>query len=154
MMSKESIKQLQSIVSEPDELKRYVLMQLWTQQFFTNSITDPIKRFTDTLNSNSDYNSSSLYDLCRDIKIELQHKNKGLKDIAERMKRNRDILLVLSDTLELGSDVDTKSIQSNIAKLQAQIDINEQYVSRLNKLSEDSIEQILNGPKQTDEHKD
>ena len=146
-------------------------MQLWTQQFFTNSITDPVKRFTDTLNSNTDLRAQSVgqgdcpgngpeyqarlfYDLCRDIKIELQHKNKGLKDIAERMKRNRDILLVLSDTLELGSDVDTKSIQSNIAKLQAQIDINEQYVSRLNKLSEDSIEQILNGPKQTDEHKD
>ena len=143
------MKTLNKLTKESNELKRYVLLNLWLNQYFTSSILDPIRRFEDrmtTLAPDGDP-TSTIYDLCRDIRVELQAKTKQLEEVRDKMLRQRDILKVLSVTLELDNDEQLQNLASNLSKLEGLINTNRDYIQRLSDLSESKISLILNDGK-------
>ena len=148
---KESLKVLHTIISEPDEFKRYNLLQLWTSQLFSRTIIDPVKlhenRLKDTSNLTATLEVQSLYDVLRDIKTSLTIKNEELRKVLGRMKNNVNIIKVLNKTLELNQDNTTDSYESQVHKLEELIERNAKYIEHIGNLSESKIHSIIDDSK-------
>ena len=145
---KESLKVLHSIISEPNEFKRYTLLQLWVSQLFSNTIIDPIKlhenRLKDTSNLTSTLEVQSLYDVLRDIKTSLTIKNEELKKVLEKMKGNMNIIKVLNKALGLEQDTEVNDYNFQVFKLETLINTNNKYIEEIQNLSESKIDKIIN----------
>ena len=145
---KESLKVLHSIISEPNEFKRYTLLQLWVSQLFSNTIIDPVKlhenRLKDTSNLTSTLEVQSLYDVLRDIKTSLTIKNEELKKVLEKMKGNMNIIKVLNKALGLEQDTEVNDYNFQLLKLETLINTNNKYIEEIQNLSESKIDKIIN----------
>lgn len=145
---KESLKVLHSIISEPNEFKRYTLLQLWVSQLFSNTIIDPVKlhenRLKDTSNLTSTLEVQSLYDVLRDIKTSLTIKNEELKKVLEKMKGNMNIIKVLNKALGLEQDTEVNDYKFQVFKLETLINTNNKYIEEIQNLSESKIDKIIN----------
>ena len=145
---KESLKVLHSIITEPNEFKRYTLLQLWVSQLFSTTIIDPIKlhenRLKDTSNLTATLEVQSLYDVLRDIKTSLTIKNEELKKVLDKMKVNMNIIKVLNKALELEQDNTANDYSSNVSKLELLIETNNKYIEQIQNLSESKIDKIIN----------
>lgn len=145
---KEALKVLPGIINEPNEFKRYMLLQLWCIQFYTNTITDPIQlhenRLKDTTNITTDMEVQSLYDVLRAIKTSLTIKNEELSKVLLRMKQNMNIIKVLNQALELNNDKEQNEYIHRVNKLEKLIASNNNYITNINNLSEAKITSIIN----------
>lgn len=148
---KESLKVLNSIILEPNEFKRYNLLQLWVSQLFSTTIIDPIKvhenRLKDTTNLTSTLEVQSLYDVLRDIKTSLTFKNEELRKVLDKMKSNMKILKVLNKALELDQDKVSNDYEDRVHKLESLIETNSKYITQIGNLSESKIDSIINDSK-------
>lgn len=148
---KESLKVLNSIIAEPNEFKRYNLLQLWVSQLFSSTIIDPIKvhenRLKDTTHLTSTLEVQSLYDVLRDIKTSLTIKNEELRKVLSKMQSNMKILKVLNKALELGQDQVSDDYEDRVHKLEVLIETNSKYISQIGNLSESQIDSIINDSK-------
>ena len=148
-MDKDNLKVLKDIINEPNEFKRYNLLQMWCTQFFTSTIIDPIKvhenRLKDTstlLNSTAEV--QSLYDVARSIKTSLTIKNDELSKVLNKMKANMNIIKLLNKALELDQDDVQDEYVNNVKKLERLIACNNNYIQHIGNLSEAKIEAIIN----------
>ena len=150
-MEREQLKVLHSIISEPNEFKRYCLLQMWISQLFTATIIDPIKlhenRLKDTSNITSTVEIQSLYDVLRDIKTSLTIKNQQLEEVHQKMLKQMNVLKVLNKALELEEDPSVDSFTKSVSKVQQLIQLNSNYIEHIGNLSESKIEQIINDSK-------
>ena len=150
-MEREQLKVLHSIISEPNEFKRYCLLQMWVSQLFTSTIIDPIKlhenRLKDTSNITSTVEIQSLYDVLRDIKTSLTIKNQQLEEVYQRMLKQMNVLKVLNKALELKEDSSVDSFTKNTDRVKELIQLNTNYIEHIGNLSESKIEQIINDSK-------
>ena len=148
-MDKDSLKVLKDIISEPNEFKRYNLLMMWTQQFFTSTIIDPIKLHENRLKdvstlTNKDSEVQSLYDVLRSIKTSLTIKNEELSKVLDKMKTNMNIIKVLNQALELKQDDVQDEYVNNVKKLEKLISTNTTYIQHIGNLSESKIQSIIN----------
>lgn len=145
---KESLKVLHSIITEPNEFKRYTLLQLWVSQLFSSTIIDPIRvhenRLKDTSNLTSTLEVQSLYDVLRDMKTSLTIKNEELKKVLEKMKDNMNIIKVVNKALGLEQEDMVNDYKSQVFKLEALINTNNKYIEDIQNLSESKIDKIIN----------
>lgn len=146
---KEQVKVLHTLMNESNEFKRYMLMQLWINQFFSSTIIDPIKALENKLKDTStltdtSVDTSSIYDVFRSIRVGLEAKNIQLEDVYQKMLHKRDILKVMNDTLELNANDVLTSYSANCDKVKAMIDRNTKYIALINNLSESKIARSLN----------
>lgn len=146
---KEQLKVLQSLINEPNEFKRYCLLQMWISQLFTTTIIDPIKmhenRLKDTSNITAVIETQSLYDVLRDIKTSLTIKNKQLEEVYAKMIRQMNILKVLNKALELNEDTAVAGFTNNVSKVHSAIESNNKYIEHIGNLSESKIQSIIDG---------
>ena len=145
---KESIKILHTIIAEPNEFKRYILLQMWISQLFSSTIIDPIKvhenRLKDTTSLTAELEAQSLYDVLRDVKTSLTIKNEELSKVLNKMELNMNIIRVLNKTLELSEDKSIYEYSSNIAKLRELIETNTKYIQQIQNLSESKFTEYIN----------
>ena len=148
-MDKDSLKVLKDITSEPNEFKRYNLLMMWTQQFFTSTIIDPIKLHENRLKdisqlTNTTAEVQSLYDVLRAVKTSLTIKNEELLKVLDKMKMNMNIIKVLNQALELKQDDVQDEYVNNVKKLEKLISTNTTYIQHIGNLSESKIQSIIN----------
>lgn len=156
---KEQIKIISKIVLEPNEFKRYMLLQLWISQLVTQTIQSPVQDIEDKYNKleqesdNTNGQTSEqitetvlIYDLFRDIKSKLTVKNQQLQQVLNKLNHQKNILKCMNGVLELGENSDRalNKFIKNCNKVEQLIKANNDYIERINNLSESKIESILN----------
>lgn len=144
---KDSLKVLHKIITEPNEFKRYNLLQMWVSQLFTNTIIDPVRmhenRLSNTTNLTADLEVQSLYDVLRNIKTSLAIKNEELTKVLGKMQQNANVLKVLNKTLELDQDTVVDEYTKQLDKLKQLIATNTKYIQSIQNLSESKIEESI-----------
>lgn len=146
-ISNESLRLLRDVLKEPNEFKRYTLLQLWISQLFTSTIIDPIKSHENRIKDishNITGSIPSLYDVLRDIKSNLTSKNEELTAVLHKMNNQLDILMVLNVTLGLEQDTSIEQYRDNIKRVKDIIQSNRNYIERIENLSETKIATIIN----------
>ena len=146
-INNESLRVLRDVLKEPNEFKRYTLLQLWISQLFTSTIIDPIKSHENRIKDithNITGDIPSLYDVLRDIKSNLTIKNEELTTVLHKMKQQQDILMVLNVTLELEQDTSIEQYRNYVERVKNLIQSNRNYIERIENLSETKIAAIIN----------
>ena len=134
-LSNSDIKTFNKFINEPNEFKRYILLNLFINQFFTETITETI---TKTLSgTNNVLSDEVIFNMMRDIKQSLIIQNENLKLAVNNMKNQHDIINVLNNVLKLDLNINDDKIK----ELEETINNNSVYIDKINNLSENQIKE-------------
>ena len=140
--SSQDIKALNKFINEPDDFKRYILINLWVSVFYTNSIiSDMVKRINNTSEKLTD---SEIYNIINNIKTGLTDENIKLKLTLNNMKNNYDVIKVINNVMNLDLNDDINEINERINKIENVIKNNDKHIESIKTLSENKIAEIRN----------
>ena len=139
VLTKEVKQTLINILREEDEFKRYILLSMWLQQFYTTTI---VNTFKDVNNQVSD--TESIYNTFNILKKQLINKNKQLQHVYDSMNNQHKLLLLMNNILELHNENEVEEYANRLTVIRQMIDKNESYISRINNLSASKIEEVTN----------
>ena len=148
-ITKDAMAMLKKLLTEPNEFKKYILCQLWLQQLFTSTINEPlhdINTNTDTnINTvgNDDDECGHIYNVCKYIKKQLMNKNEQLKQGYSKMVSQLHIMEVMNSILTLDTIDELTEYKNNVAIVNNIIATNDEYISKINNLSEAEIAKII-----------
>lgn len=144
MELKNEFKILNQIITEPDEFKRYILLQLWITQLYTSTIIA-----VPELSSNDSKIQTSpecLYKTFQNLKKQLEMKNKKLKEVYENVQNKYILLKCMNELLSLDSINFIHDLKIELDSIKEMIDKNVVYITNINNLSEAKIEDAINKP--------
>lgn len=139
VLTKEVKQTLVNILREEDEFKRYILLSMWLQQFYTTTI---VNTFKDVNNQVSD--TESIYNTFNILKKQLINKNKQLQHVYDSMNNQHKLLLLMNNILELHNESEVEEYANRLSVIRQMIDKNESYITRINNLSASKIEEVTN----------
>ena len=139
VLTKEVKQTLINILREDDEFKRYILLSMWLQQFYTTTI---VNTFKDVNNQVSD--TESIYNTFNILKKQLINKNKQLQHVYDNMTNQHKLLLLMNNILELHNENEVEEYANRLTVIRQMIDKNESYISRINNLSASKIDEVTN----------
>ena len=150
------IKILQKFITEPNEFKRFILISLWSNQLFSSTFTDPIALFKEEIskipvrigneqeNKENDLKNKTeeelYYQLFANIKKRLIAKVKEYEEVKSEMVVQNRILKIMNKVLDLKEE---SQINKSLNSLSAMIFKYNDYINRLNNLSEAEILSII-----------
>ena len=140
---KANLKILTKFMTEPNEIKRYILMQLWLSQLFTNTIIKPVNTYLDNTSDGSINEVDAIFNVFRTIKANLQDKNQQLDEVRAKMQHQLNILKCMNSILELNDDNNITKLSNNVHKISAIIDENNNMINKITNMSEASITKAL-----------
>lgn len=139
------IKTLNQFVNEPNEFKRYILTQLWINQLYSKTITDIIKSVNNPSSTNNDIiTDETIFNIFRDVKSNLACVNENIKKVLIQQQNNYDLMKVMNALFELNSNNELQQLNDELTKLKTTIKTNEDYINKINNLSENQISSIRN----------
>ena len=147
-MNSQEIKNLNNFLKETNMFKRYILCQLWINSLFNNIIIEPINKYSKSTDNN-DLTNETIYNIFRDIKANLINENSNLESVLKLQQNQRDILNVMNKVFELNEDDKIELINNELNKLSDNIKTNQDYIEKINNLSEAKINDIRNGNSQS-----
>ena len=149
-LQSKDIKMLSTFMKEPDEIKRYILCNLWINQLFSTTLTEPVKLFKESVAniSTSSNVNESYYNCLNNIKKQLQIKLQQYDKVASEMSLQYSLMKVIDNVLELNSI--SEPLHKQIDNLNNMILKYQHYIERLNNMSESQISSILNTTSTTD----
>lgn len=140
--SSQDIKTLNKFINEPDDFKRYILINLWVSVFYTNTIiSDMVKRIN---NTNEKLSDSEIYNIISNIKTNLTDENAKLRMVMMNMKNNYDVIKVINNVMDLDLNDDINEINERINKIEELIKNNDKHIESIKTLSENKIAEIRN----------
>lgn len=141
-LTTKDIKILQKFITEPDEFKRYILLQLWISQLFSTTLTEPVTIFKEAITKVSamDNDSEIYYDCFKNIKKQLMIKVQQYDKVLSEMLTQYKLIKIMDNVLELNS---AEPLQKQLTNLSTMISKYNDYINRLNNLSEAEISSIL-----------
>lgn len=140
IMKRQDIKTLNQFVNEPNELKRYILLQLWINQLYSESIT---KSITNPLtNINHEITNTEIYNIFRDIKESLIKQNDELKEVELSLTNQLNLITVMNRIFNLEQNDELEHLKQIVDSLGTRICNNNNYIDKINSLSENQIEEI------------
>lgn len=140
--SSQDIKTLNKFINEPDDFKRYILINLWVSVFYTNTIiSDMVKRIN---NTNEKLSDSEIYNIINNIKTNLTDENVKLRMTMMNMKNNYDVIKVINNVMDLDLNDDINEINERINKIEELIKNNDKHIESIKTLSENKIAEIRN----------
>lgn len=150
-LTTKDIKILQKFTTEPDEFKRYILLQLWISQLFSTTLTEPVTVFKEAItkyNSDNNVNNSAnvnpeselYYDCFKNIKKQLMIKVQQYEKVHSEMLSQYKLIKIMDTVLNINS---AEPLQKQLTNLSTMISKYNDYIKRLNNLSEAEISSIL-----------
>ena len=138
------IKTLNAFINESNEFKRFILCQLWITQQFTNTLTtnDILTRNINQSEPNI-ITDATIYNIFRDIKSKLTEENDKLAQVVVSLKNNFAVLHVMNEIFELGLNTEDE-MKDKIKQIEQTIKTNQDYINKINNLSEAQIANIRN----------
>lgn len=138
-VSSADVKMLNTFINEPDELKRYLLCQCWIHQYIhTYNENNYLTPFTTTAAP------SSYYEIMRDIKQTLINKNETLNELLKQLQNQFKLLKLINSVFELQQQQQIDDLSARIKTIETTINTNSDYINKINNLSENQIEAIIN----------
>ena len=146
-LTTKDIKILQKFITEPDEFKRYILLQLWISQLFSTTLTEPVTIFKEAIskhvadnNANNACEPEIYYDCFKNIKKQLMIKVQQYDKVLSELTSQYKLIKIMDNVLELNS---AEPLQKQLTNLSTMISKYNDYINRLNNLSEAEISSIL-----------
>lgn len=139
---KNEYKILNSIMLEPDEFKRYILLQLWITQLYTSTINDSklIEYNADTTDTT---NTESIYNTFRNIRAALENKNKKLIEVHKQLESKYIMIKCMNELLSLDKLDAVNELKQQLDTINAMIEKNNTYINSINNLSESKIRDAI-----------
>ena len=139
---KNEYKILNSIMLEPDEFKRYILLQLWITQLYTSTINDSklIEYNADTTDTT---NTESIYNTFRNIRAALENKNKKLIEVHKQLESKYIMIKCMNELLSLDKLDAVNELKQQLDCINAMIEKNNTYINSINNLSESKIRDAI-----------
>ena len=142
-ISRTAIKTLNQFLNEPNELKRYVLLQLWINQQFNETIqTNIVKPLTNK--NKTRLSNAEIYNILRSVKDSLKTTNDNLRELELTMNNQLDVIRCLNGVLTLDMNSEVEQLNEQLTKIKSTIVNNEVYITKIDCLSENQIEHIRN----------
>ena len=136
---KNEYKLLNNIMNEPDEFKRYTLLQLWITQLYTSTIND-----SKLLEYNADTNdTTAIYNTFRSIKNALESKNKKLIEVQQQIKSKYIMIKCMNEILSLDKLDAVNELKQQLDCIESMISKNNTYIDSINNLSETKINDAI-----------
>lgn len=138
-LRKEEYKILNSIIQEPDEFKRYVLLQLWITQLYTSTIND--SKLLEYSAETDDV--TAIYNTFRNIRTALETKNNRLSEVSKQVESKYIMIKCMNELLSLDKLDAVNELKAKLDVIKSMIAKNQEYIQCINNLSESKINDAI-----------
>lgn len=142
-------KNLNKFLNEPNEFKRFILCQMWIEQVFSQSITKNItQRINPEVTNNERLTNAQIYQIFQGLKNSIITENERLKQIEINMSNKLDVMKTMNQIFELSLEKEVKNVVKIHDQLIEKIKMNDDYIDKINNLSENKINEVRNDESQ------
>lgn len=138
------IKILNKFINEPNEFKRFILCQLWITQLYNETINKNIIKRAETIQTTAD-----IYNMFRDLKQAIEAENEKLNAAIGTIQTQANIIKAINAVFTLNADDEVNKYNQQLKELTDHIKTNNDYIDKINNLSETQINNIINDTTQT-----
>ena len=136
---KSEYKILNSIIQEPDEFKRYILLQLWITQLYTSTIND--SKLLEYSAETDDI--TAIYNTFRNIRTALETKNHRLTEVSKQVESKYILIKCMNELLSLDKLDAVNELKQKLDVINSMIAKNQEYIQCINNLSESKINDAI-----------
>ena len=133
------IKVLNQMLTEPNDLKRYVLLNLWITSLYDTTLTSGIEVLLKNVTDDSTITDSDMYTMFQDLKTRLTSETQSLRQVLHQIQTRCDVLKVMNRALDIGCDKEISDISVVCKAIENVIATDVSYIDHIDNLSETAI---------------